>query len=309
LHWEKGHEMVVVDQQAFLTRNALPVCYLEMADKCFSPVIDSILVKQASRQSSIVIGINGAQGSGKSTLAEYLSLRLNARGLKAMNMSLDDFYLTQAQRCQLSESVHPLFKTRGVPGTHDVPLLMATLEKLKDCSGPVSVPIFNKALDDRASKEAWLVYSTPMDVIILEGWCLATPAQASSELLIPVNELEANQDPQGIWREYVNQELLGDYSKIWQQLDHLIMLKAPSFDCVYQWRWQQEQKLHDKNAKLANSELKLKRNIGLLSQEEVADFIQYFERLTKHALKVLPDRCQHVFYLDDDREVTRYETP
>lgn len=297
--------MMVVDQQAFLTRNALPVCYLEMADKWFSPVIDSIVAKQASKQSPIVIGINGAQGSGKTTLAEYLSLRLNARGLKAMNMSLDDFYLTQAQRCQLSESVHPLFKTRGVPGTHDVPLLMATLEKLKDCSGPVSVPIFNKALDDRASKESWPEYSAPMDVIILEGWCLATPAQASSELLIPVNELEASQDLHYIWREYINQKLLGDYSRVWQQLDHLIMLKAPSFSCVHQWRWQQEKKLHDKSAKQANTDSKLKRKAGLLSQEEVADFIQHFERLTKHALKALPDRCQHVFYLDDDREILR----
>ena len=295
--------MMVVDQQAFLTRNALPLCYLEMADKWFSPAIDSIAAKQASKQSPIVIGINGAQGSGKTTLAEYLSLTLNALNLNAMSMSMDDFYLTQLQRQALAGSVHPLLKTRGVPGTHDVGLLMEALARLKGPEGHVAVPKFNKALDDPAAKQDWPIYNAPMDVIILEGWCLGVPAQDSSTLLTPINELEANQDPQGIWREYVNQELLDDYSKIWQQLDHLIMLKAPSFDCVLQWRWQQEKKLHDKNAKPSNSNSKLERNAGLLSQEEVAIFIQHFERLTKHALKVLPDKCQHVFYLDEHREV------
>ena len=34
----------------------------------------------------------------------------------------DDFYLTQAQRQDLAQQIHPLLKSRGVPGTHDVPL-------------------------------------------------------------------------------------------------------------------------------------------------------------------------------------------
>ncbi len=69
-----------------------------------------------------VIGIAGAQGSGKSTLVRDLAERLAGDGLRVATLSLDDLYLTRAVRQDLAARVHPLFATRGVPGTHDVAL-------------------------------------------------------------------------------------------------------------------------------------------------------------------------------------------
>ena len=290
----------LAQQQAFLIENGLPIEYLEAANTWFEPFANAIIQQSILSDVPLVIGINGCQGSGKTTFAEYLVLMLNAAKVNTMNMSMDDFYLTRSQRNILGSSVHPLLKTRGVPGTHDVNLLLDTLSHLKQGHHNVAVPKFNKALDDRAPQQNWPVYSGPFDVIILEGWCLAVPAQTQEELLVAVNELELMQDPEGIWRQYVNQALLHEYSNVWEGIDYTIMLKAPSFNCVYQWRWQQEQKLLEKTSDFQASK-------GLLSQDTLKVFIQYFERLTTHALKTVPELCQHVFYLDEQREVVKYE--
>ncbi len=294
-------------QQDFLLRNGLATEYLKVAEIWFEPLANSIIQQSNLSAVPLVIGINGCQGSGKTTLAEYLSLMLNTAGLNAMSMSMDDFYLTRSQRIFLGDTVHPLLKTRGVPGTHDVNLLLETLNHLKKNHNDVAVPKFNKALDDRAPQDSWPVYNAPLDVIILEGWCLSVPSQPQEELVKDINELERRQDTQGIWRDYVNQQLLNQYAPIWGQIDQLIMLKAPSLDCVYKWRWEQEEKLHNKIADENNSGLL--ENNGLLSQEDIRVFIQYFERLTLHGLKAVPELCQHIFYIGHEREMLKYERP
>src|SRR5688572_25477505 len=73
------------------------------------------------RGSVPVLAITGAQGAGKTTLLGELPRVLNdAGGYRVAALSLDDFYLTRAERLVLARDVHPLFVTRGVPGTHDV---------------------------------------------------------------------------------------------------------------------------------------------------------------------------------------------
>ena len=78
----------------------------------------------------LVLGICGAQGSGKSTLAEALAERLERDGLACAVLSLDDLYLTRAERERLARGVHPLLATRGPPGTHDTSLGIAVLDAL-----------------------------------------------------------------------------------------------------------------------------------------------------------------------------------
>ena len=73
-----------------------------------------------------LIGIAGAQGSGKTTLA-----RAAAERLGAAHLSLDDVYLTRAERQALAREVHPLFAVRGPPGTHDLALLEGALAALR----------------------------------------------------------------------------------------------------------------------------------------------------------------------------------
>ena len=96
-----------------------------MPKKWFSPLLEKY---QTARDKPLIIGINGSQGSGKSTLADYLCTMLNERyQLRCVSLSLDDFYLTKLERQQLASQVHPLLETRGVPGTHDIPLALETI--------------------------------------------------------------------------------------------------------------------------------------------------------------------------------------
>ena len=76
------------------------------------------------------MGLSGCQGSGKSTLVKAIAHVLeDVHHVNAVVLSLDDFYLTKAERELLARTVHPLFATRGVPGTHDLDLLRQTLSE------------------------------------------------------------------------------------------------------------------------------------------------------------------------------------
>jgi pantothenate kinase-related protein Tda10 len=79
-----------------------------------------LVAAAAAHARPLVVGLTGPQGSGKSTLAARLPDLLAAAGLNAGVLALDDLYLTKAERQRLAADVHPLFATRGVPGTHDV---------------------------------------------------------------------------------------------------------------------------------------------------------------------------------------------
>ena len=248
----------------------------------------------AGRQRPI-IGLQGCQGSGKSTLADYLcTIFEQVHGLRALLLSLDDFYLTRAERAVLARDVHPLLATRGVPGTHDIDLLLAVLAQLRDTGheqgGELALPRFEKLQDDRA--DALYTVSLPVDLVILEGWCIGLPPQPDEALLQPVNDLERVQDADGRWRRYVNEQLDTRYRQLHQAIDHLVVLAPPGFDCVARWRYQQEQRL----ASMLDAG-------ESMNQDAVNDFVQHFERLTRFALEVLPARADDVFRLDEQRHV------
>ena len=81
--------------------------------------------------SPAVVGLAGSQGSGKSTIAKLLEITFRtARGLRVVSLSIDDFYLTRSERIELGERVHPLLKTRGVAGTHDMQLMGKVIDGL-----------------------------------------------------------------------------------------------------------------------------------------------------------------------------------
>ncbi len=219
-----------------------------------------------------VVGICGSQGSGKSTLAEYLVSAISDLGISAIAVSLDDFYLTHAQRMLLAETVHPLLQTRGVPGTHDIGLLQQALEKISNKNAsqanseprlPVkmSLPSFNKAIDDR---EGFI--QVEASVLVLEGWCLGVQPQPNQRLDKAVNMLEKAEDEAGIWRRWVNQQIQISYSKLWKHVGYWVQLRPPSFDQVHQWRAEQEAHLPQGQR---------------MSQEQLMRFIEHYERLTR----------------------------
>lgn len=289
--------------KAFAARHGLPDHYLQQASIWFDPLVESLISHQDGAGRPVIIGLHGCQGSGKTTLADYLRTSLTKRGIPACSISLDDFYLTKQQRIQLAEDVHPMFRTRGVPGTHDIELALATLDHLITpiSAGDLLIPRFDKASDDRAPQSDWLLLDTPPKIIILEGWCLATPPEETQAVGYSLNELEKTRDPDGVWRRYVNRQLSNEYAQLWQRLDQLVMLQAPSFSCVYQWRLEQEHKLRiARDSTHQNSS-------DIMTDEQVFQFIQHYERLTRHALKVLPSQCQHLFQLNSKRMVVGYQ--
>ena len=255
------------------------------------------MTRQAATRRCPVIGINGAQGSGKSTAAAFIAAELaSAHGLKAAVLSLDDFYLPRAARLQQAAAVHPLFATRGVPGSHEVPLGIAILKALRNLGAgeSLALPRFSKADDDRLPPAQWPRVDGPIDLILFEGWCVGVPPQPAAALIEPVNALERDDDADCRWRHAVNAALAGTYAEWFAVLDALVFLQVPDITCVHRWRWQQELDTARRAGGAA---------AGLQSEAQLARFIQHYERLTRHALRVLPAQADVLLALGDDHVV------
>lgn len=261
----------------------------------YLPFYYALGLHRHSFEKPVVIGINGPQGSGKTTFAGLFKTALEKGfGLKVVCLSLDDFYMTRKERLVLSEKVHPLLKTRGVPGTHDASLGVRLFHQLLNMNseGEIAVPRFDKSLDDRFPEEQWEMVSKRPDVILFEGWCVGAKPQSSDELTMPVNELEKNYDPDGSFRQYVNDSLAGLYQTWFSLIDVLIMLKVPSFEKVLEWRWLQEQKLMESLPGNENIP------IGIMTKEQVLFFVSHFERITRHMFQEMPLRADYVIDID-----------
>jgi D-glycerate 3-kinase len=285
----------------FCQHHSLPAHYQTMAEDYFLPLAAELA---RSTKSPLLVGINGCQGSGKSTLATLLTQRLSEHyGKRVAQLSIDDFYLSRAARQQLAANTHPLFITRGVPGTHDIALLQQTLVKLRQGHTGIAIPRFNKATDDRRPISEWDVIDGPVDIILLEGWCVGVNPQIPSDLLTPINALEAQEDQDGRWRSTINRLIARDYVPLFALLDTQLMLKAPSFDCVYRWRQQQEEKLH--LAHISNAQ---KTKARIMNATQLQRFVQHYQRLTEHMLRDLPDKVDSVFRLNEQHRITgRYK--
>jgi D-glycerate 3-kinase len=216
-----------------------------------------------------ILGISGSQGSGKSTLAQVVAERFGGA-----TVSLDDVYLTKAERIDLARRVHPLFATRGPPGTHDLALLHRLLNRLAtaEAGDRTPLPRFDKLADDRAAEAAWPIVEGRPKVIVVEGWCLGATAQTAAMLATPINALEGEQDTDGVWRGAINAALARDYAPLRSRLDGLIFLRAPSFDVVLDWRCEQEAGLMGREA------------VSPERRAALAVFVQHYERLSRHMI-------------------------
>ena len=276
----------------FLARERLPATYAQTVQSVAAPLAERIAA--AARPGGIVVGLCGPQASGKSTLTAVLGRLLEARGLRVAALSLDDLYLTRAERAELAGRAHPLLATRGAPGTHDVALGRNLLVQLRR-PGRTLLPRFDKAADDRGPGEA---FEGPADVVIFEGWCVGAAPQPAAALAQPVNELERVRDEDGTWRRFVNAQLEGPYRELFAGLDLLILLQAPGFEVVLAWRQEQERKLRER---LAREGAGGKR---AMSDEEVAAFIAHYERQTRWILAEMPARADVVVTLDAGRRAS-----
>jgi D-glycerate 3-kinase len=249
---------------------------------------------ETDQNAPLTVGISGSQGSGKSTLAAALQLILTHNTYRCITISIDDIYLNRAERLALAETIHPLFRTRGVPGTHDTALGLRILQQLKQLKSGEQIKLlrFDKSVDDRATETEWETVEGPIDFILFEGWCVAARAQPEHALQEAVNRIEATEDPELIWRRYINQRLQTDYAELFSQIDYLIFLKIPRFAKVLEWRHQQELELIKKTGRPG------------MSKEEVERFILLDQRITQHNLEQLPQQADALLTLDEDHRIS-----
>ncbi len=196
---------------------------------------------EGATQRPLFAGLSAPQGAGKTSLVKVLVPLLAQWGLRAIAVSIDDFYLRREEQLQLA-AAHPgnvFLEHRGYPGTHDLALGVATLEALKR-GGEVMLPRYDKAAfggrGDRSAQGE--VVHGPFDVVLLEGWMLGFEPVVS-----PPPELET-----------VN-ELLRGYAAWTQRLDVMIALRAAEPQFVLRWRVEAEQ---------------------VLSRAEVEDYVRRF---------------------------------
>jgi D-glycerate 3-kinase len=256
-------------------------------------LLDQYAGRIARSRRPYILGLSGLQGSGKSTLARVMRAQAEARGWATEVLSLDDFYYARSDREALARDVHPLLRSRGVPGTHEIELLLSVLAALPRASDklPVSHPRFDKGRDTRFSPSRWPRITRPPKLVIVEGWALGIRPQLQAALARPVNALELEEDPDGSWRHWVNKQLRG-YQPLWRKFDALIVLQAPSWEIVRRWRGEQEQDLLARHAPLAMDAPAMER------------FLAHFERLSRHALATLPALADTCVEYDDERHVT-----
>ena len=97
---------------------------IENLKKIYIPMSFWIEKKYKKKGKTLFLGFSGGQGSGKTTITAILKIILKKYFKRKIHVSsIDDFYKTLKDRNKMSTRIHPLFKTRGVPGTHDINLV------------------------------------------------------------------------------------------------------------------------------------------------------------------------------------------
>src|SRR5690606_24630608 len=271
--------------EALIAAEDLPPDYRDVVERYWRPLARRIAGEGAR---PLVVGINGAQGSGKSTACRFLEALLQEHGLRAVTLALDDLYLTRVERLKLAEDDHPLFATRGVPGTHDVALGEAVLDALA-MDRPVTLPRFDKGTDDRAAER--VPVQPPVDVVLFEGWCVGAAPQPAPALREPVNGLEAEDDADGAWRREVNRRLATDYAALFGRFDLLVMLEVEDFEAVRANRLRQEQRLAARHPGAS----------AIMGEAQLDRFLMHYERLTRWTLEEMPARADLVIAIGKDQ--------
>ena len=251
--------------------------------------------EKADKKRPYFVGLAGGQGTGKTTISSLIRIILTKYfKLNVFRISIDDFYRTRKERISLSKKVHPMLLTRGVPGTHDINMILSFFKKAKSRKFKrLKLPTFNKAIDDRFSKKKWYDLKKRPDVIIFEGWCVGAKSENNISLKKTINSMEKAKDQKHIWRKYVNDQLKSKYKILYSQLNCLIYLRAKNFSLLQKWRLKQERKLW----------IKSKVKSKIMSRGDVINFMQTYQRITQNMFKYMPKYASIIFNLNSNHQI------
>ena len=253
--------------------------------------------KYKKKGKTLFLGFSGGQGSGKTTVAKILKIILKKFFKRKIHISsIDDFYKTLKDRNKMSHAKHSLFKTRGVPGTHDINLVKKFFYFIKKKNfKKTQLPKFDKSIDDRSKKKYWFNIKERPEIVILEGWCVGAKPQSNSLIKKPINILEKYEDKNLIWRKHINGKLKREYKKLFAMIDYYIFMKIPNFSMVFKWRLLQENKLRKK--------FRFKKKI--MSHNEIKRFIMFYQRITLQMIKDLSKSASVVMFLKKNHEIKK----
>ena len=270
----------------FLTLSHKELTGSDISNKICKSYID--LFNKIKNKKTLMIA--GSQGSGKSTLSIQIKKYFKKFYFKnVVILSIDDFYLSSHQRKQLAKKFKSnLFDTRGVPSTHNLELLIETVDKLKRNKFPVYIPIFDKVTDNKKKYKRKI---NKADLIILEGWCVGSKPIDLKYLKKNINDLEKINDPNMIWRTAYNKSLV-EYQKLFNKFNHYIFIKLPNWQYVINWKYKQELGLRS-----LRSDNNLKKKLYL--------FIQYYEKLSKWMSLTCPNFCNILITLDKNQKMKK----
>ena len=265
--------------------------------RTYIPMSFWIEKKYKKKGKTLFLGVSGGQGSGKTTVAGILKIILKKFFKRKIHVvSIDDFYKTLTERYVMSYKIHPLFKTRGVPGTHDINMIKKFIKLVKKKKfKKIKLPKFDKSIDDRVKKKYWNHLKIRPEIVILEGWCVGAKPQTNSLIKKPINNLERYEDSNLVWRKYVNERLQKEYKKLFMMIDHFIFMKVPDFNMVFKWRYLQENKLRKK----------LYFNKKVMSYDEIKRFIMFYQRITLQMLKDLNKSASIILLLKKNHEIRK----
>lgn len=178
----------------------------------------------------IFIGLNGPQGIGKSTLCANIIEEFKKENIKAIHISIDDFYLTHAEQVKLANENknNPYLQMRGYPGTHDLKLGLEVLQNLQNHKRGFKIPRYDKSIDkgkgDRLPESNWITVDSTIDVVFFEGWMLGflPLPKVDDPHLAQINE---NLKKYSVWHTFI---------------DGYIILKPENFDSIQTWRIEAE---------------------------------------------------------------------
>jgi D-glycerate 3-kinase len=265
--------------------------------KIYIPIAFWINEKYKKKEKTLFIGFAGSQGSGKTTITSILKIILKVFFKREIHVSsIDDFYKTFKDRKKMSRQIHPLFETRGVPGTHDINMIKNFFIRIKKKKfKKFYLPKFDKSIDDRMEKKYWYNIKKKPEIIILEGWCVGAKPQLESLIKKPINIVEKHEDNNSIWRNYANEKLKKEYKNLFGMIDHFIYMKIPNFDMVFKWRFLQEDKL----------KRKVNSNKKIMSYKEIKRFIMFYERITLQMMKDLSKSASVTMFLKKNHQIKK----
>ena len=263
--------------------------------KIYIPISFWIENKYKKKGETLILGFSGGQGSGKTTVTGILKIILKKFFKRRIHVSsIDDFYKTLEDRNKISNKIHPLLKTRGVPGTHDINLVKNFFNLIrKKKFKKIKLPKFEKAIDNRLEKKYWFNIKKKPEIVILEGWCVGAKPQSSFLIKKPINTLEKYEDKDLKWRKYANEKLKSEYKKLFSMIDHFIFIKIPNFKMVFKWRLLQENKLRKRSH----------LNKKIMSYNKIKRFIMFYERITLQMMKDLSKSASVVMLLKKNHEI------